>query len=102
MPVDTSGVWIDAGGPAESDEAVVGAAAQGEVGGVGVAAVLPVGSGVVDFAAIGGCGASGAGAAAVAVLEQESLGFGGQPFGAGQVQRFGGVAFVDGEVVKAV
>ncbi|ORB33111.1 hypothetical protein BST41_33420 [Mycolicibacterium porcinum] len=68
--MDAAGVGVDGGGPAESDEAVVRAAAQGEVGGVGVSAVLPVGLGVVDFAAVGGGGASGAGAATVTVVEQ--------------------------------
>ncbi|OPE54517.1 hypothetical protein BV510_09865 [Mycolicibacterium diernhoferi] len=64
------GVVVDAGGPAHFGEPVVGAAAQGQGGGVGESAVVPAGFGVMGLALTRGFGAAGPGAAAVAVVEQ--------------------------------
>jgi hypothetical protein len=73
-PFDAA-VAADLGGPsAFFDEAVVRAAGQSEVGDVGLSAFSEVLGGVVGLAVVGGGGAAGFGAAAVAVVEDEALG----------------------------
>ena len=95
---------VDGGGPAAVfvDEAVVGSAGQGQFVDVGVAVVGPVAQGVVDLAAVGGYGAAGFGAAAVAGDEHDPLRRRGDPFGAKQVQRLSGGVVEDGQPVMGV
>jgi glycine cleavage system aminomethyltransferase T len=64
-------VAANPGAPAVvGDEAVVGAAGQGEVGDVGLSAFSEDLGGVVGLAVIRRCGAAGSGAAAVAVEQR--------------------------------
>ncbi len=102
-PFDVA-VGVDGGGPAAVfvDEAVVGSAGQCQLVDVGVAVVGPVAQRVVDLAAVGGYGAAGFGAAAVAGDEHDPLGGGGDASGAEQVQCLSGGLVEDGQPVVGV
>jgi len=84
------------------DEAVVGAAAEGEVVDVGVSAVGPVPGGVVGLAAVTGHGAAGEGAAAVAFVQDDALIGAGDAFGSAQPQGSPGRLVEDAQVVVRV
>src|SRR6478735_7184232 len=81
------------------DHLVCGAAGQCEVVDVGLSAVFPVFVAVVGLGVVERGVAAGAGAAAFAAEQCEFLGSGGAALGAAEVQRHGGVAVEDGEVV---
>jgi hypothetical protein len=87
VPVAAAGGGVDLGGPPEFGELVVGPAPQRQTRGVSVPAPIPAGLSMVGLAVACGFGAAGSGAAAVTVIEQQALGFGGQAFGAAHVER---------------
>lgn len=102
MPVHAA-VRADAGGPPGIERhLIICGTTQSESRDIGLPACAPVLFGVHALATRSTDRAVGHGAASVAADHDQSLSFGGQAFGAGEVERFGGVLTVDQQVVVRV